>query len=172
MLDATRGLESQDAGIISMAERNRKGIVILVNKWDLVEKDHLTAQKWVKEINERMAPIDYVPILFISVLTKQRIFQAVEKAIEVHEKRRQKIPTSALNDKMLPEIEHYPPPSNKGKYVRIKYVQQLPTYTPSFAFFCNLPQYVKEPYQRFLENKLREHFGFEGVPLNVFFRKK
>ncbi len=172
MLDGTRGLEGQDAGIISMAERNSKGMVILVNKWDLVEKDHTTAQKWTLEINARLKPIDYVPILFISVLTKQRIFQAVEKAIEVHNNRRMKIPTSALNDKMLPEIEHYPPPSNKGKYVRIKFVQQLPTYTPSFAFYCNLPQYVKEPYARFLENKLREHFGFEGVPINVFFRKK
>lgn len=172
ILDATRGLEAQDAGIISLAERNRKGMVILVNKWDLVEKDHTTAQKWTQAIRERMAPIDYVPIIFMSVLTKQRIFQAVEKAIEVYESRRTKIPTSVLNDKMLPEIEHYPPPSNKGKYIRIKFAQQLPTYTPSFAFYCNLPQYVKEQYQRFLENKLREHFGFEGVPLNVFFRKK
>lgn len=172
LIDATRGFESQDMGIISLAERNRKGIVILVNKWDLVEKDHTTAQKWIDEIKQRMAPIDYVPIMFISTLTKQRIFQAVEKAIEVYENRRQKIPTSAINDKLLPEIERYPPPSNKGKYVRIKYVQQLPTYTPSFAFYCNLPQYVKEPYQRYLEHKVREHFGFEGVPLNLFFRKK
>lgn len=172
ILDATRGLESQDAGIISLAERNRKGMVILVNKWDLVEKDHTTAHKWATAIRERLAPIDYIPIVFTSVLTKQRIFQAIEKAIEVYESRRTKIPTSVLNDKMLPEIEHYPPPSNKGKYIRIKFVQQLPTYTPSFAFYCNLPQYVKEPYERFLENKLREHFGFEGVPLNVFFRKK
>lgn len=173
MLDATRGLEAQDMQIIGLCEKNRKGMVILVNKWDLVEgKTSNMVHQLTQEIRQRIAPIDYVPIMFISVLTKQRIFQAIEKAIEVYENRRKKVSTSELNDKMLPEIEHYPPPSSKGKYVRIKYVTQLPTYTPSFAFYCNLPQYVKESYERFLENKIREHFGFEGVPVNIFFRKK
>jgi GTP-binding protein len=172
MLDATRGIEAQDVSIISMAEKKRKGIVILVNKWDAMEKDSSTARKFELTIRERLAPIDYTPILFISVHQKQRIFQAIEKAIEVYECRNRKIPTSELNDKILPEIEKYPPPSMKGKTVKIKYLMQLPTYTPSFAFFCNLPQYIKEPYQRYLENRLRENFPLEGVPINIFFRKK
>ena len=172
MLDATRGLEAQDVSIISMAEKKRKGIVILVNKWDAMEKDSSTARKFELAIRERLAPIDYTPILFISVHQKQRIFQAIEKAIEVYENRNRKIPTSELNDKILPEIEKYQPPSMKGKVIKIKYMMQLPTYTPSFAFFCNLPQYIKEPYQRYLENRLRENFPLEGVPINIFFRKK
>jgi GTP-binding protein len=173
MLDATRGIEAQDVSIISLAEKKRKGIVILVNKWDAVEgKDSNSARKFENEIRERLAPIDYTPILFISVYEKQRIFQAIEKAIQVFENRTTKLPTSQLNDKILPEIEKYPPPSSKGKVIRIKFITQLPTYTPSFAFFCNLPQYIKEPYQRFLENRLRENFNLEGVPINIFFRKK
>jgi GTP-binding protein len=172
MLDATRGIESQDVNIIGLADKNRKGIVILVNKWDLVEKDTHTAKKFQEEINEKIKPMDYIPIMFISVLTKQRIFQAIEKAIEVYENKTKRIPTSQLNEVLLKEIENFPPPSIKGKYVKIKYVTQLPTHSPSFAFFCNLPQYIKLPYERFLENKIREHFGFEGVPINVFFRQK
>ena len=172
MLDATRGLEAQDVSIISLAEKKRKGIVILVNKWDAVEKDSNSARKMELEIRKRLAPIDYTPIMFVSVHEKQRIFQAIEKAVKVQENRNKKIPTSELNEKMLAEIAQYPPPGNKGKVVRIKYIMQLPTYIPSFAFFCNLPQYIKEPYQRFLENKMREHFDLEGVPVNIFFRKK
>jgi GTP-binding protein len=172
IIDATRGVEAQDVNIIAQAEKMKKGIVILLNKWDLIEKDTKTAKLIEEDIKRKIAPIDYVPIIFTSVINKQRIFKAVEKAIEVYENRSQKIPTSQLNAKLLPEIEHYPPPINKGKSVSIKYVTQLPTYTPSFAFYCNLPQYVKEPYQRYLENKMRVHFNFEGVPLNLFFRKK
>jgi len=172
MLDATRGLESQDVSIISLAEKKRKGIVILINKWDAVEKDSNSARKLEMEIRKRLAPIDYTPIMFVSVHEKQRIFQAIEKAVLVWENRSRRIPTSELNEKLLLEIAQHPPPSSKGKVVRIKYIMQLPTYTPSFAFFCNLPQYIKEPYQRFLENKMREHFGLEGVPVNIFFRKK
>lgn len=172
MLDATRGIESQDVNIVYLAEKKKKGIVILVNKWDAVEKDSKTADKFEKDILEKIAPISYAPILFVSVHDKVRIFQAIEKAIAVFGNRTKKIPTSELNDKMLPEIEKQGPPSLKGKSVKIKYITQLPTYTPSFAFYCNLPQYIKEPYQRFLENRLREHFDLEGVPVNIFFRKK
>lgn len=172
MLDATRGVESQDVNIIYMAEKLKKGIVILVNKWDAVVKDSKTAAAFEKDILEKIAPITYTPILFVSVHDKVRIFQAIEKAIAVYHSRSTRIPTSELNDKMLPEIEKQGPPSIKGKMVKIKYITQLPTYTPSFAFYCNLPQYVKEPYQRFLENRLREHFNLEGVPVNIFFRKK
>jgi GTP-binding protein len=173
MIDATRGLESQDVNIISLAERNRKAMVILVNKWDLVEnKETNTAKKFTEDIYERIKPIDYVPVLYISCLTKQRIFQAIEKAIEVFNNRSKKVTTSEINDKLLPFIEHYPPPILKGKQVKIKYITQLPTIVPSFAFFCNLPQYVSESYKRFLENKIREQFSFEGVPINIFLRKK
>lgn len=173
MIDATRGVEAQDVSIISLAERNKKGIVILVNKWDLIEnKETNTSEQFKREIYERIKPIDYVPILFVSCVTKQRIFQAIEKAIEVYENRSTKISTSQLNDKMLPEIKFYPPPGTKGKTISIKYVTQLPLHSPTFAFFCNLPQYVTESYGRFLENKMREHFNFEGVPLQIFFRKK
>jgi len=172
ILDATRGVEAQDVSIIGQAEKLKKGIVILVNKWDLIEKETQTAKVFEEEIARKIAPMNYVPIVFTSVINKQRIHKAIETAIEVFENRKQKIPTSQLNSKMLPEIEHYPPPINKGKSVSIKYVTQLPTYTPCFAFYCNLPQYIKEPYQRYLENKMRTHFNFEGVPLNLFFRKK
>ena len=173
MIDATRGVEAQDVSIISLAERNKKGIVILVNKWDLIEnKETNTSEEFKKEIYERIKPIDYVPILFVSCVTKQRIFQAIEKAIEVYEHRSTKISTSQLNDKMLPEIKFYPPPGTKGKTISIKYATQLPLHSPTFAFFCNLPQYVTESYGRFLENKMREHFNFEGVPLQIFFRKE
>ncbi|SDK71267.1 GTP-binding protein [Catalinimonas alkaloidigena] len=172
VLDATRGIEAQDVNIIFLAAKNRKGLVILVNKWDLVEKDTNTARDFERAIQARLEPMDYIPVLFVSALTKQRIFQAMEKAIEVYENMSKRIPTSELNEKILPEIEKTPPPTSKGKYIRIKYMTQLPTKTPSFAFFCNLPQYVKEPYQRFLENKIRQNFDFTGVPINIFFRKK
>ncbi len=172
MLDATRGIEAQDVNIIALAEKNRKGIVILVNKWDLVEKDTHSTKQFEEEILERIAPIKYAPIIFTSVLTKQRIHKAVEKAIEVYANKTRKIPTSKLNDALLPDIERYPPPAIKGKYVKIKYITQIPTHNPTFAFFCNLPQYVKESYTRYLENRLREHFDFEGVPVKLIFRKK
>lgn len=172
MIDATRGIEGQDVNIIGLADRNGKGIVIMINKWDLIAKDTQTAEKFRKDIMEKIAPMTYIPVIFGSVVEKQRIFQVVEKAIEVYENRNKKITTSELNKMMLPEIEHYPPPAIKGKYIRIKYITQLPTAKPTFAFFCNLPQYIKESYQRYLENKLRKHFGFEGVPIQLFFRKK
>ncbi|WP_114781970.1 ribosome biogenesis GTPase Der [Botryobacter ruber] len=172
MLDATRGIEAQDVNIISLAEKNRKGMVILVNKWDLVEKDTLSTKRFEEEILERIAPIKYVPVIFTSVVTKQRVHKAIETAMEVYDRKTQKIPTSKLNDLVLPDIERYPPPAIKGKYVKIKYITQLPTHNPTFAFFCNLPQYIKEPYARYLENSIRKHFNFEGVPINLVFRKK
>lgn len=172
MLDATRGIESQDVQIIFLAQRYKKGIVILVNKWDLIEKDTQTAEQFKKGIFERIAPMDYVPVLFTSMVTKQRVYQAIETAVQVYENRSKRVPTSALNEAMLKEIEHYPPPAVKGKYIKIKYVTQLPTQTPTFAFFCNLPQYIKPPYQRYLENRLRTHFDFTGVPVTLVFRKK
>lgn len=172
VLDATRGFDGQDQNIFWLAERNRKGVVILVNKWDLVEKDHKTTLEYEKAIRKEMEPFTDVPIIFISTLSKQRIYKAIETAVEVYHNRTKKIKTSVLNDVMLPIIESYPPPANKAKYVKIKYIMQLPTPQPQFAFFCNLPQYVKEPYKRFLENKLREHFDFTGVPVSVYMRKK
>ncbi|QJD77756.1 ribosome biogenesis GTPase Der [Spirosoma rhododendri] len=172
MLDATRGLEAQDLNIIGQAVKAKKGVVIMVNKWDAVEKDHRTADVLRKEMIQRMMPIDYVPIIFASVHEKQRIFQVMEKAMEVYENRGKKITTSKLNDALQPEIEKLPPPSLKGKMIRIKYMLQVPTPSPTFVFFCNLPQYVQESYQRFLENKIREHFDFTGVPLTLFFRQK
>jgi GTP-binding protein len=173
MLDATRGIESQDLNIIGLADKNRKGIVILVNKWDLIEgKETNTAKEFEEKIREKIAPISYPPIIFISVLNKQRVHKAIETAIDVYENKRRKIPTSELNEVMLKEIERYPPPIQKGKMVRIKYVTQLPTHNPVFAFFCNLPQYVLESYTRYLENRLREHFNFTGVPVGIIFRKK
>lgn len=172
VLDAERGLESQDVNIIALAARAGKGIVLFVNKWDLLPKDSKTADKIRKEMIQSIAPIDYVPVLFGSAKEKQRIFQVMEKAVEVCENRSRKVATSALNDALLPEIAHYPPPAMKGKLVQIKYITQVPGATPSIAFFCNLPQYVVESYRRFLENKLREKFNFEGVPLRLFFRKK
>ncbi|MGO4912693.1 MULTISPECIES: ribosome biogenesis GTPase Der [unclassified Leeuwenhoekiella] len=172
VLDATRGFDGQVQNIFWLAERNRKGIVILVNKWDLVEKDHKSTREFEKAIMEQMEPFTDVPIVFISALTKQRVYKAIETAVQVYENRSKRIKTSELNDTMLPLIEAYPPPANKGKYIKIKYCMQLPTPHPQFAFFCNLPQYVKEPYKRFIENKLREHFDFKGVPIAVYFRKK
>jgi GTP-binding protein len=172
VMDATRGFDGQVQNIFWLAERNRKGIVILVNKWDLVEKDHKSMKEYEKGIRQQMEPFVDVPIIFMSVLTKQRIFKAIETAVEVYKNRSKKIKTSKLNEVMLPIIENYPPPAYKAKYVKIKYIMQLPTPQPQFAFFCNLPQYVKDSYKRFLENKLREHFDFKGVPVSVYMRKK
>lgn len=172
MLDAKLGFEAQDMNIFSLAQKNRRGIVILVNKWDLVEKDTSTMKKMEDEIRAKLAPFKDVPILFISALNKQRIMKAVETAIEVYENRTKKIPTRELNDFILPVIESYPPPSTKGKSVKIKFVTQLPTHAPTFAFYCNLPQYIPESYSRYIENKMREHFNFTGVPIQIFFRKK
>lgn len=172
VIDAERGLESQDVNIIALAQRQGKGIVVMVNKWDLIEKDSKTADKFKKDILEKLAPIDYLPVIFSSVLNKQRIFQVMEKAVQVFENKTKKVPTSKLNDALLPQIERYPPPSIKGKLIQIKYVTQVNARFPSFAFFCNLPQYIQESYQRFLENKIRENFDFEGVPVRLIFRKK
>ncbi|MBL7967625.1 MAG: ribosome biogenesis GTPase Der [Prolixibacteraceae bacterium] len=172
MLDATRGMEAQDVSIFHLIERNKKGVVLLVNKWDLVEKDNSSTITFTKAIKERIAPFVDVPIVFISALTKQRILKALETAVEVYENRTKKIKTSELNEVMQEAMEAYPPPSIKGKFVKIKYVTQLPSQTPSFAFFANLPQYVKEPYRRYLENKIREKFNFSGVPVQIFMRKK
>lgn len=172
VFDATRGFDGQVQNIFWLAERNRKGIVILVNKWDLVEKDHKSTKEYEKAIKKQIAPFTDVPIVFISTMTKQRIYKAIETAVEVYQNRTKKIKTSTLNEIFLPLIENYPPPAYKGKFVKIKYVMQLPTAQPQFAFFCNLPQYVKDPYKRFLENKLREHFDFSGVPVSVYMRKK
>ncbi len=172
VIDAERGLEAQDVNLVNLAERQGKGIVIMVNKWDLIEKDNKTSDKFKKDILETLAPIDYLPIVFASVLTKQRIFQVIEKTVKVFENKTKKIPTSKLNDVMLPEIESHPPPSVKGKHIQIKYITQVTARFPSFVFFCNLPQYIQPSYERFLENKLRENFDFEGVPLRLIFRKK
>lgn len=172
MIDATEGIQKQDLTIYYMIEKNHKGVVVLVNKWDLVEKDTMTAVEYEKKIREDLAPYNDVPIIFTSALTKQRIHKALEKAMDVFANRTRKISTSELNDKLLPIIDSNPPPSLKGKYVKIKYVQQLPTHAPAFAFFCNLPQYVPDSYKRFLENRLREMYNFEGVPVRIYFRKK
>lgn len=172
IVDAERGLESQDVSLISLAQKQGKGMVIMVNKWDLVEKDSKTADKFKKEIEDRLKPIDYLPVIFASVLTKQRIFQVIEKAVAVYHNKTKKVPTSQLNDAILPEIAHYPPAATKGKHIQIKYITQVSSKSPSFAFFCNLPQYIQESYVRFLENKIRANFDFEGVPLRLFFRKK
>ena len=172
IVDAERGLESQDVSLISLAQKQGKGMVIMVNKWDLVEKDSKTSDKFKKEIEDRLKPIDYLPVIFASVLTKQRIFQVIEKAVEVYHNKTKKVPTSQLNDAILPEIAHNPPAATKGKHIQIKYITQVSSKSPSFAFFCNLPQYIQESYVRFLENKIRANFDFEGVPLRLFFRKK
>ncbi len=172
MVDATMGIEGQDLNILALIQKNTKGLVILVNKWDLIEKETQTMKEFEEALRMKIQPFTDVPILFISALTKQRIHKALEMAVRVHKNRIRKIPTSKLNDVMLAEIERHAPPATKGKYVKIKYVTQLPTHSPSFAFFCNLPQYVKEPYQRYLENRLREHYDFHGVPIQLFFRKK
>lgn len=171
MIDATLGLESQDLSIFDLAIKNHKGIVILVNKWDLIEKDATTAKKMEDAIRERLAPFKDVPIIFVSVLEKQRVLKAIEVAVEVYNNRRQIIPTRKLNEFFEPVLEAYPPPALKGKYVKIKYVTQMKG-IPMFIFFCNLPQYVSESYKRYLENKLREHFNFSGVPIEIVMRKK
>ncbi|PHS67191.1 MAG: ribosome biogenesis GTPase Der [Flavobacterium sp.] len=172
VLDATRGFDGQVQNIFWLAQKNNKGVVILVNKWDLVEKDHKSVKEYETKIRQQCEPFTDVPIVFISVLTKQRIFKAIETAVEVFKNRSKRIKTSELNEVMLPVVENYGPPAYKGKYVKIKYITQLPLPYPSFAFFANLPQYVKEPYKRFLENKLREKFNFHGVPITVYIRKK
>jgi GTP-binding protein len=172
MLDAQEGLEAQDINIFHLAEKNKKGIVVLVNKWDLIDKNDKTMKAFEDQIKQKLQPFTDVPILFISVLNKQRIFKAIETALEVHQNRAKKVPTSKLNDVMLPIIEAYPPPATKGKYIKIKYITQINGVAPMFAFFCNLPQYIKEPYKRFLENKLRENFDFSGVPIQIYFRQK
>jgi GTP-binding protein len=172
MIDAEQGWESQDQNILNLIRKNKKGIVILVNKWDLIEKDSNTLKEYREFIQERIAPFNDIPILFISALTKQRISDVLSTAMQVYENRIQRIPTGKLNEVMLDAIENFPPPATKGKYIKIKYVTQLPTPTPVFAFFANLPQYIKEPYKRFLENKLRENFNLTGVPIVLVFRDK
>jgi len=172
LIDATLGIESQDVNIFHLIARNRKGVVVLVNKWDLAEKDTKSTKELEKVIKEKLEPFDDIPIVFVSALSKQRIHKALDLAIEVFENRKQKIPTSKINEVMLKAIESYRPPAVKGKYIRIKYATQLPTHAPSFAFFCNLPQYVKEPYKRYLENQIRKNFNFTGVPIQIFMRKK
>lgn len=173
MLDATRGIESQDLNIFSIIQKNSKGLVVCVNKWDLVEdKSQVVIKTFESAIRERLAPFTDFPILFISAMTKQRIFKVLETVQAVYERRSTRVPTHKLNEVMLPIIEATPPPANKGKYIKIKYVIQLPTAVPSFAFFCNLPQWVKDPYKRFLENQIREHWDFSGTPINIFIREK
>ena len=172
MLDATSGVESQDMSIFQLIVKNKKGCVVVVNKWDLLEKETNTMKEYTKGILARMAPFSDVPVIFTSVVKKQRIFDVLEAAAKVYENRTRRISTSMLNQVLLPEIEAFPPPSIKGKYIKIKYITQLHSPCPSFAFFCNLPQYVREDYKRFLENKLRAHFDFKGTPVQVFMRKK
>ncbi|HQX04764.1 MAG TPA: ribosome biogenesis GTPase Der [Flavobacterium sp.] len=172
MVDATRGFEGQDQSIFWLAAKNRKGIIILVNKWDLVEKDTMSTRDYEAKIRKELEPFTDVTILFVSALTKQRLLKALEETVKVYENRKQRIPTSKFNDFMLKLIEAYPPPALKGKYVKIKYCMQLPTPTPQFVFFANLPQYVKEAYKRFLENKIRENWDFSGVPIDIYIREK
>ncbi|WP_103328051.1 ribosome biogenesis GTPase Der [Bacteroidetes bacterium endosymbiont of Geopemphigus sp.] len=172
MIDAQRGWQAQDMNIFRLIEKNRKGLVILINKWDTLEKDSATLKTYEKLIREKIAPFNDVPILFISALTKQRVLKGLETAMKVFENRHQKIKTSRLNELMLPIIHASPPPALRGKYIKIKYCTQLPTFTPQFAFFCNTPQYIKEPYKRFIENQLRKIFNFRGVPITIYFRKK
>lgn len=174
MIDATRGIESQDLNIFSLIQKNKKGLVVCVNKWDLVEnKEQATITRFEKSIRERLAPFTDFPIIFTSALTKQRIFKVMETAAAVFENKNRKIPTAKLNEMLLPTIQNYPPPALKGKYIKIKYVTQLPnTQIPTFVFFANLPQYVKEPYRRFLENKIRGWWNFHGTPIQVFVRPK
>jgi len=172
MVDATRGLESQDINLIGLAIKNNKGIMIMVNKWDLIEKDHKTMKKFKEEMEERLGENRWIPIIFTSVTEKQRIMQAIELAVKVFDNKTRRISTSKLNDVIGEEIERYPPPAWKGKYIKIKYITQLPTKNPVFAFFCNLPQYIKPPYTRYLENRLRENFDFEGVPIKITYKSK
>lgn len=172
MIDAGEGLEAQDLNILSLIEKNHKGVVILVNKWDLAEKENNTMRDMEAYIKSRTAPFTDIPVVFTSVLNKQRIFKAMELARQVYENKNQQIPTSKLNELLLPIIAATPPPQTKGKFVKIKYITQLKTHYPTFAFFCNMPQYIKEPYARFLENKLRDNFNLTGVPIQMFFRQK
>ena len=172
MVDATRGFESQDQNIFWLADKNRKGVIILINKWDLVEKETNTMRDFEAQVRRQIAPFTDVPIIFTSVLTKQRLLKAIETAVEVFENRKRRIPTSKLNETMLEIAQQNSPPATKGKYVKIKYCMQLPTPTPQFAFFSNLPQYVKDPYKRYVENQLREHYNFSGVPITIYFRQK
>ena len=172
VVDATRGFEAQDLAIVSLVEKNKKGLVVVVNKWDIAAKDTNTIRDAEDHIRKKLEPFTDFPIVFTSALTKQRVLKAFEEGVKVYDRRRQKISTSKLNDTMLDIIKGFPPPAVKGKYVKIKFCTQLPTYTPQFAFFANLPQYVKEPYKRFLENKMRQVFDFHGAPIEIFFRKK
>jgi len=172
MLDASQGIESQDMNIFSLIVRNKKGVVIVVNKWDLIEKESNTMKQYREFISQKLAPFNDIPVIFTSVPNKQRMLDVLQAALRIFESRRRKIPTSEFNEYILPLIEQTPPPSLKGKYIRIKFAMQLPSPTPSFAFFVNLPQYIKEPYKRFLEKKIRAQWDFEGVPLQLFFRKK
>lgn len=172
MIDAQTGVEGQDMSIFKVMVKRNKGVVLLVNKWDLLEKETNTARDFAKEIRRRLAPFNDVPIVFVSVIEKQRIFKAIESGLKVYENRNRKIKTSELNEFLQAAMERTPPPSHRGKFIKIKYVTQLPTYYPAFAFFCNYPQHVKEAYKNFLENQLRQQFDFEGVPIGIFFRKK
>ncbi len=172
LIDAKEGLEGQDVNILRLALRNNKGVVILVNKWDLIEKSHKTIVEFEEKIKHKIAPFNDVPIIFTSVTKKQRVLKALQAALQVYQNRMQKISTSKLNEVLLPIIENTPPPAVKDKYIRIKYITQLPTYYPTFAFFCNLPQYIRDSYARFLENQIRKNWDFTGVPIKIFFRKK
>lgn len=172
MCDASTGFDAQDINIFSLAARNRKGIVLVLNKWDLVEKDNKTHKQYEELVRKRIEPFDDVPIIFTSVINKQRIFKVLETAVQVNKNRQRRVPTSELNDYLLPLIQKTPPPIYRDKLVKIKFVTQLPTPFPSFAFFCNLPQYVKDSYKRYLENRIREQWNFSGVPIEIFFRKK
>jgi GTP-binding protein len=172
MIDAAEGVTEQDKKICGIAHEAGKGIVVVVNKWDLIEKGNNTMKEWIEFLKKRLAPFNDIPIVFTSVLEKQRILEVLKTAIRVHEARKRRIATSELNEYLLPLIENYPPPATKGKYIKIKYVTQLPTPTPQFAFFVNLPQYIREPYRRFLENNMREQWDFSGVPMQIYFRQK
>lgn len=172
MIDAAEGFTGQDQKILHLVERNHKGLVIMVNKWDLVEKDHKSTKKFTERIMEKTAPFTDIPMIFTSVINKQRVIKALEMAIEVYNNRNRRIPTSKLNDIMLPVVEKYPPPAYKGKHIKIKYVTQLPSHFPQFVFFCSNPKYVREPYRRYLENNLRENFQLSGVPISVYLRDK
>lgn len=172
VLDATNGIESQDLSIINLAHKYKRGCIIMVNKWDLYEKETNSANDYKKHIAEKLGPLSYIPVVFTSVLTKQRIFKVIEMAMEVSENQKRKVTTSKLNAALLPAVEKYPPPAVRGKHIKIKYITQLPTNSPTFAFFCNHPKDIKESYERYLTNKIREHFNFEGVPIKAIFRQK
>ena len=172
MIDATRGIEAQDVNIFNLIVRNKKGVLILVNKWDMIVKDNNSVKEFTRCIKERISPFEDVPVLFTSAVNNQRIYKALETAVEVYGRRKQRISTSRLNELLRKAVDQFHPPAVKGKHVKINYVTQLPVQTPAFAFFCNLPQYIRDPYKRYLENRMRESFNFSGVPLQLFFRKK